>query len=142
GRPYVIPSDQLGHEVARLLIEPSVTRDRLTGGMYLPKPESDVLGAIEAAVEATLSAEPIEARIREAQKSGRLKIGVGQGRPAAAQAAGVIDAEEMLVVRRAKRLVDQVIRVDDFAQDLGTSELRPPAAAPVTPGIVARKAAA
>jgi acyl-CoA dehydrogenase len=26
GRPYVVPSDQLGHDVARLLIEPSATR--------------------------------------------------------------------------------------------------------------------
>ncbi len=34
GRPYVVPSDKLGHEVARLLIEPSATRDRLTAGMY------------------------------------------------------------------------------------------------------------
>src|SRR6476646_9653635 len=35
GRPYVVPSDRLGHEVARLLIEPSAARDRLTAGMYL-----------------------------------------------------------------------------------------------------------
>ena len=36
GRPYVIPSDKLGHDVAKLLLEPSATRDRLTAGMYLP----------------------------------------------------------------------------------------------------------
>ncbi len=35
GRPYVVPSDRLGHEVAKLLIEPSATRDRLTAGMYV-----------------------------------------------------------------------------------------------------------
>ena len=127
GRPYVVPSDRCGHEVARLLIEPSATRDRLTAGVYLPKSESDVIGAIEAAVEATLAAEPIEARIRDAQKSGTLKIKVGEDRPAAAQAAGVINAEELTVVRRAKRLLDQIVRVDDFAQDLGVSEMRPPA---------------
>jgi acyl-CoA dehydrogenase len=33
GRPYEITSDQLGHEVARLLLEPSATRDRLTAGI-------------------------------------------------------------------------------------------------------------
>ncbi len=70
GRPYVIPSDQLGHDVARLLIEPSATRDRLTAGMYLPQAEQDVVRALESALEATLAAEPIEARIREAQKAG------------------------------------------------------------------------
>src|SRR5207247_9067981 len=58
GRPYVVPSDKLGHEVARLLIEPSATRDRLTGGMYLPRSESDIIGAIQAAVQATLAVEP------------------------------------------------------------------------------------
>ena len=35
GRPYVVPSDHLGHQVASLLIEPSATRDRLTAGMFI-----------------------------------------------------------------------------------------------------------
>jgi acyl-CoA dehydrogenase len=142
GRPYVVPSDRLGHDVARLVIEPSATRDRLTAGMYLPKSENDILGAIEAAVEATLAAEPIEARIRETQKAGRLVVKVGEDRPAAALAAGVIDTEELAVVRRAKRLLDQVVRVDDFAQDLGVSELRPPANGSATPGSFVRREAA
>src|SRR4030095_877038 len=30
GRPYVVPSDGLGHDAASLLIAPSATRDRLT----------------------------------------------------------------------------------------------------------------
>jgi acyl-CoA dehydrogenase len=141
GRPYVVPSDKLGHEVARLLIEPSATRDRLTAGMYLPKSESDIIGAIEAALEATLPAEPIEARIREAQKNGTLKIRVGDDRAAAAQAAGIINAEELMVVRRAKRLLDQIVRVDDFAQDLGASEMKPPAVS-AAPGALPRREAA
>jgi len=141
GRPYVVPSDKLGHEVARLLIEPSATRDRLTAGMYLPKSESDIIGAIEAALEATLPAEPIEARIREAQKNGTLKIKVGDDRAAAAQAAGIINAEELMVVRRAKRLLDQIVRVDDFAQDLGASEMKPPAVS-AAPGALPRREAA
>ena len=139
---FDVDSDKVGHDVARLLIEPSATRDRLTAGMYLPKSESDVLGAIEAAVEATLVAEPIDARIREAQKSGRLSVRVGEDRPAAAQIAGVINAEELIVVRRAKRLLEQVIRVDDFAQDLGVSEMRPPAATTAKTSTVAHKEAA
>jgi hypothetical protein len=35
-----------------------------------------------------------------------------------------------------------VIRVDDFAQDLGLSEMRPPASMPSLGGAIARKAAA
>ncbi|TMH53391.1 MAG: DUF1974 domain-containing protein [Betaproteobacteria bacterium] len=97
---------------------------------------------IELALEATLTAEPIEARIREAQRAGRLPVKPGEDRAAAAQAANVITAEELALVRKARRLVDQVIRVDDFAQDLGFSEMRPPAAIPSLEDAVARKAAA
>jgi len=142
GRPYVIPSDQLGHEVARLLIEPSATRDRLTAGMYMPQAEDDVVRTIESAVEATLAVEPIEARIREAQKAGRLAVKGGEDRAAAAQAAALISSDELALIRRAQRLVDQVIRVDDFAADLGLSEMRPPAVTPASPEPVARKVAA
>jgi len=140
GRPYVVPSDRLGHEVARLLIEPSATRDRLTAGMYLPKSETDVLGMIEAAMAATISAEPIEARIREAQKAGRFSVTVGEDRAAAAHLAGIINAEELGSVRRARRLLEQVVRVDDFAQDLGASEARPVGTA--APPATARREAA
>ncbi len=125
GRPYVVPSDRLGHEVARLLIEPSATRDRLTSGMYFPRAEGDVLRTIEAALEATLAAEPVEARMREAQKAGRFSVKVGEDRAAAALASSIITAAELSLVRRAKRLTDQVIRVDDFAPDLGFSEMHP-----------------
>ena len=142
GRPYVIPSDKLGHDVARLLIEPSAARDRLTAGMYLPRAEQDIVHMIESAVEATLAAEPIEARIREAHKGGRLGLKVGEDQAAAALAANLITAEELTVVRRAKQLVDEVIRVDDFAQDLGASEARPPAVMSASADCVARKAAA
>jgi acyl-CoA dehydrogenase len=37
GRPYVVPSDALGHDVAKLLIEPSATRDRLTAGVFISR---------------------------------------------------------------------------------------------------------
>ena len=141
GRPYVVPSDQLGHDVARLLIEPSATRDRLTSGMYLPKSEADIIGAIEAAVEATLAAEPIEAKIREGVRAGRVAAKTGEDREAAAQAAGVISADELTLVRRAQRLADEIVRVDDFAQDLGASEMQSTVAAQDPAAVVHRAAA-
>ena len=110
--------------------------------MYLPQAEDDVVRTIESALEATLAAEPIEARIREAQKAGRLRVAVGEDRAAAALAANLITADELTVVRRAKRLVEQVIRVDDFAPDLGWSEARPPAMTPASADAIERKAAA
>ena len=71
GRPYVVPSDELGHDVAKLLLEPSATRDRLTAGMYMPTDGDDPVALIERALAATIAAEPIEARIRAAAKEGR-----------------------------------------------------------------------
>ncbi len=123
GRPYVVPSDQLGHEVAKLLIEPSATRDRLTAGMHLPRLESEPVGAIEWAIEAVIAAEPIEAKLRLAQKEGRLAVDAPETLLPAAIAAGVITDQEALAVKRAKRLTDQVIHVDDFPQDFGLSEM-------------------
>ena len=129
GRPYVVPSDRLGHDVARLLIEPSPSRDRLTAGMYLPKADGEPLATLEAALQAALVAEPIDALIRAAQKAGRFAVKVGEDRGAAAVASGIVTSDELALVRRAKRLADQVIHVDDFAADLGVSDARPAASA-------------
>jgi acyl-CoA dehydrogenase len=126
GRHFAQPSDRLGHEVARLLIAPSAVRDRLCAGIYLPKAESDPLGCLEAALDAAIRAEAVEARIRAAQKSGAIS---GRGTEELAQAAlatKVIAGEELSLLKRAAQLRDEVIRVDDFPQDFGRAEaLRP-----------------
>ena len=123
GRPYVMPSDRLGHEVAKLLIAPSAARDRLTAGMHLPKSESEPIGCLEAALEATIKAEAIEQKIRAAQKAGKLQANQADDIVQAALAAGVIGAEEHSELKRAASLRDDVIRVDDFPQDFGRSQM-------------------
>jgi len=127
GRPYVVPSDRLGHEVARLLIEPSATRDRLTSDVYQPDDVEDPVGALEAALHATIEAEPIEARVKQALREGRFTPGLHIGDAvdgiyADAQQAGVITAQELEVIRRKGELRDKVIRVDDFPYDFGLRE--------------------
>jgi acyl-CoA dehydrogenase len=127
GHPYVVPSDALGHEVARLLIQPSATRDRLTAECFVPQTDTEPVGAIEQALAATLAAEPIEAKIREAEKVGRFA-----GNPlanvrdiaSAAFACGAITAEEHSLMQRRNALRDAVVRVDDFPFDLGRSCVR------------------
>ena len=127
GRPYVVPSDKLGHEVAKLLLEPSATRDRLTAGVYIPETDDNPLTLIERALAATLAAEPVEAKIRAAAKERRLdaKLPAGAGLDVLverAQTAGVITVTEGVAVLSARDLTAKVIRVDDFPQDLGVSE--------------------
>ncbi|MGL1833979.1 acyl-CoA dehydrogenase [Rhodocyclaceae bacterium SMB388] len=128
GRPYVVPSDRLGHEVARLLIEPSATRERLTADTYVPDDVEEPVGALEAALVATIAAEPIEARLRESQKQGRFTPPLNLGGDVDAiwrdaLAAGVIMQQEYDIVERRNRLRDKVIRVDDFPFDFGLRDV-------------------
>jgi acyl-CoA dehydrogenase len=130
GHPYVVPSDEVGHQVAKALIAPSATRDRLTAECYLPLQENEPVGAIELALKATLEAEQIEARIRAAEKDGRF-----EGNPQAnvrdiaivAFEAGVINAAEYEVMKRRNHLRDIVVRVDDFPFDYGVATANKPA---------------
>ena len=72
GHPQSLPPDELGQQVAKLLINPGAARDRLTAGCHLPATADEPVGAIELALAATLEAEPIEAKIRELEKRGAL----------------------------------------------------------------------
>lgn len=133
GRPYVVPSDALGHDVAKCLIEPCATRNRLTAGMYLPQTEAeamnDAVGVIELALAATLAAEPAEAKLRaaeKAQKVGAVDTAKSTAKSTAtsererlrqAQQAGVLTIEEAGLITRRYDLRDKVIRVDDFPPD-------------------------
>jgi acyl-CoA dehydrogenase len=122
GRPYVVPSDRLGHDVARLLIEPSATRDRLTAGMFLPTDPKDPFAVLERALAAVVAAEAIEARMRSAQKRGTISAATPEALVEAARTAGIIDDAEQDALRTAASLRDEVIRVDDFPPDFGLSD--------------------
>jgi len=131
GHPYVVPSDDLGHDVAKSLIQPSATRDRLTAECYLPMTESEPVGAIELALLATLEAEAIEARIREAEKGGRFAnnpLANVRDIAIAAAEAGVITAAEFDKMKRRNQLRDIVVNVDDFPFDFNVATANKPAA--------------
>jgi acyl-CoA dehydrogenase len=124
GRPYVVPSDSLGHEVARVLIEPSAARDRLIADSYVQTgDEEDPVAVLELALEATMKAEAIEAKVRAAQKAKTIS-GRGQDALTAdAFAKGVITSDEKATLERREALRQKVIRVDDFPQDFGVGKL-------------------
>jgi acyl-CoA dehydrogenase len=122
GKPERAPSDQLGHRVAKLVVEPSASRDRLTAGMHLTRGETDIVGVLEAALDATMKAEAVEAKVRAAQKVKRIAGRTPEELVQAALAANVISAAEQAVLVRAAKLRDQVVKVDDFPQDLGMAE--------------------
>jgi len=108
------PSDELGHRIARLLLEPGEARDRLTAGIYIKRDEEDAVGALEAALASTLACEPLQARLEQEAKAGRLKAMDEMARIAEARDAGFITAEQALQLERDYMLRRKVIMVDDF----------------------------
>lgn len=123
GRPYVVPSDRLGAQVAATLIEPGAVRDRLSAGMYVPQDEHDAVGAVEHALLAAVAAEPVEAVLRKAQRDGRI-AGHGIALARAGCEAGVIDPTQLELLVRRDALRQRVVRVDDFAPDFRPEAVR------------------
>jgi acyl-CoA dehydrogenase len=118
GREEHGPSDRLGSEVAEALLACGDARERLTSGMYRPSPEELGLGRLEAALESARQALPVEKRIREALRSGRLeRPGPGEEIARAAVEAQVISEHDLELLDEARALRDEVIAVDSFSPD-------------------------
>jgi acyl-CoA dehydrogenase len=114
GRHHHVPSDALGHAVARLLLEPSAARERLTAGIFVPRDERDALGRIERALPAVIAAEPLEKKLQTFVNGRPSLHGDVAAQVRAAVGAGVLSAVEGETVLAAQRLRREVIRVDDF----------------------------
>jgi len=121
------PSDALGQRVAKSLVRPGQPRDRLTLNCHVPADEHDPVGAIEAALHATLAAESVEKKMRKVLRSGRLTgnpVANVRDMADAVYAAGGITQEEYAAVQRRNQLRDRVIAVDDFPRDLSEPSAR------------------
>jgi acyl-CoA dehydrogenase len=96
--------------------------------MYVPRDEMDAVGVIELALEATVAAEPVEARIRAARKDGKIGAGDTVTMTSHAFEAGVITADEHALLQRRAVLRDRAIAVDDFPQDFSVEQATQPPA--------------
>jgi len=112
------PSDDLGHQVASLLMKPGAARDRLTEGMFVPTDEADAMGALEASLASTLVCEPLQAELEKARKEGKLKSRDEMQLVAEARDKGLITPEQVTQLQRDYALRRQVIMVDDFAPEV------------------------
>lgn len=120
GRSFAVQSDEVGHQIAKLMISPSATRSRLTADCHLPKTVDEPVGALEQALAATIAAEPIDAKVRDAEKRGLFDNNPDANVRDIAYVAfkqGVVTAEEYVLLKRRDELRDIVVRVDDFPFD-------------------------
>jgi acyl-CoA dehydrogenase len=123
GRLFRVPPDDVGHAVARTLSGPGPARDRLTRGVYIPNDENEAVRVLESALVAVIAAEPIESKIQAARRAGSIAGRLQEEQTEAALAAGIIDAAEAKILKRAAELRRKVIMVDDFPLDLGQTEM-------------------
>lgn len=122
GRSLHYPDDALGQRVAEILIEPSATRDRLTGGIFKSTDAEDVAGRVQHALAAVVAAEEAERKLAKAGISaperGRPQDWLGK-----AVAQGIITQQEAELVERARAATRSAIAVDDFPPGM---EMHPP----------------
>jgi acyl-CoA dehydrogenase len=114
GLSYREPSDTLGKRAARVLLNESMTRDRLIAGIYQSKGD-DALGDLNRAFAATHRAAAAERRLRalthEVVTIANFEALIEQGR-----AKGLSEVEARLI-RDAQLAARKVIEVDDFARE-------------------------
>jgi len=143
GRTLRAPDDALGHRVARLLMEDSPARDRLTSGMFVHRDEADPVGRLELALQHVAEAEQIEAKVRAAVRSGAARGFTAGERIAAAVQVGAVTMAEADTLKSYDELRRACIMVDDFPLDVGRHVAAEPVGIEVfQDALVARRTAA
>jgi len=118
GARFRPPSDRLGTEVARAILEDREARHTLTGDVFVPPPDEPGLGALEAALDKAVRAIPVETKLRDAVRAGRLDRAPGHMLDDLGLAAGVISAEEYALLNEARGARDEVVAVDAFDPEI------------------------
>ena len=123
GQTYFAPSDRLNRSICDLIMNPTEARERLCRGIYKTVEPNNPLGLLQEALTLSLTAEPIEKRIRvEGVKPGKVTALDLPGQISQAVSEGIITETEAAFLRDYDRKVMDLINVDDFAQhELGVN---------------------
>lgn len=117
GKPFHKPSDKLGHQVASRLLTPSKARDRLTSGIYTSTDVKDRYGLLDIALEKALATDPIQKKIRQAQRNALINGKNPLELIADAKAKNIISETEEKAIVEFYHLKREVILVDAFEPD-------------------------
>ncbi|MGA1323452.1 MAG: acyl-CoA dehydrogenase domain-containing protein, partial [Burkholderiaceae bacterium] len=123
------PSDELGRRAAASISSPGEARDMLTALCVGTDQFKDPVTALQKALDALLRAEPIDARIRAAEKTGLFRghpLANVRDLPKLAAEKGVITRDELEQLLERDRLRDEVIHVDDFPFTIHESQQAAP----------------
>jgi acyl-CoA dehydrogenase len=126
GKSYHKPSDQLSHKVAQVILSSSSARDRLTQGIYSSQDINDPIGRLDDALNKVSLAEKAEIKLHQIEKKQLLdNYNSSEKRPMnfietinLALQEGLINYDELKVIYQAHLARNEVIKVDDFDQNL------------------------
>jgi acyl-CoA dehydrogenase len=122
GRTFSAPEDRIGTEIARLMMQPSEARDRLTNNTFVWRREDDPVGCLELALDAVPEGEAAEAKLRALVKAGKVEGYTESEQLEQAVEAGEFGADDAAALRRFWTLRRICIMVDDFPHDVGRNE--------------------
>jgi acyl-CoA dehydrogenase len=114
GARFRPPSDKLGARVARDILEDREARISLTADIFVPPPGEVGLGALEAALAKAVRAIPVETKLRDAVRAGKLDRAPGYMLDEMGRKAGVITEEEYKLLQEADAARNEVVAVDAF----------------------------
>ena len=143
GKSFKAPTDYLGHQIAKLLLEASPTRDRLTANVFVLRHQDDPVGRLELAMQSAPAGEATEAKIRSAMRAGVIAGLTEQARIATAVEKGIISTVEAVQFQQFSALRRGCVMVDDFPHDIGRlQKVREPASVTALGSAVSQKTAA
>jgi acyl-CoA dehydrogenase len=114
GRIARRPSDKLDHKVAKLLLKPNASRERLGAGQFL-SPEG-AFGYLETTLRDIIAAEALFDRVRKAANQ-RMSFIFLDKIAAKGKELGVLNDDEVALLLRAEEGRLRTINVDDFAHE-------------------------
>jgi acyl-CoA dehydrogenase len=118
GQTYHAPSDPLGQKIVDAMLRSTMTRDRVTQGVYRTVEPGNPLGMLHEALVLAETADPLEKKLRvEGVKTGRITALDMPGQIQQGLAAGILTPTEAALLRDYDRRVMDLIHVDDFTSE-------------------------
>ncbi|WP_442113134.1 acyl-CoA dehydrogenase [Pseudomonas sp. NUPR-001] len=119
GRQHTGPSDALDAEVAALIgrAKGDPALEELLAGCYRPQDADDPVGALQHASTLLDACSPLQKKLHQALKEGKVNPAPGESNIEAALQAGVLEAAEAHSLLAAEAARRKVIDVDAFSQE-------------------------
>jgi acyl-CoA dehydrogenase len=113
-KPYHRPSDNTGHEIARKILHPGETLDRLSDGIFNCENKNDATGRIQHALDLVLETSVLQHKLRDAYKQGQLE-NRDHNAYLEAKEKNIINDDDYDLLIAAEEAIHNAIKVDEFS---------------------------